>query len=89
MPLLPDSTNLPISKIIYLSQGSFNEGRHIVVDNCYLSVRLCEYLLKHETYVTGIIRTNRCVPKQLEEELLARGGSLFLRNGDKILSQSN
>lgn len=36
-----------------------NEGRIVYIDNYYTSVKLCEDLLKHRTYVCGTLRGNR------------------------------
>lgn len=87
IPLYSDSSNLPVSEriVVFLAQNLLDEGRHIIVDNWYLSTRLTQYLLKYRTYITGTLRTNRGVPQHLIDEPLNKGSSLFIRNEDMLL----
>lgn len=79
--------NLSMSEriVVFLVQRLLNEGREIILDNWYLSVRLAEFLLTKSTYVTGTIRSNRGVPKQLTEIALNKFQTCFVRKGDVLL----
>lgn len=47
IPLYSDSSSLPVSEriVVFLAQNLLEKGRHIIVDNWYLSTRLAQYLL--------------------------------------------
>lgn len=84
---IPGGEELSMSEriIIHLLQNNLSEGREVIIDNWYMSVRLAEFLLSKNTYVTGTIRTNRGVPKELNETQLRPYQSCFIRNKDLLL----
>jgi hypothetical protein len=65
---IPDTENLTISEriVVYLAQSLLNSRREIILDNWYTSMRLGEFLLTQNTYLTGTIRSNRGVPNELK-----------------------
>ena len=42
-----------------------DEGRHVVTDNWYTSLRLAHYLLTRDTMITGVVRSDRGPPNKL------------------------
>lgn len=84
---IPNSASLSMSEkvVVYLCQNLLDEGREIILDNWYVSVRLAEFLLARNTYITGTIRTNRGVPKELTSIKLEPGQACFVRKGDVLL----
>lgn len=75
IPLFPDSLHLPVSEriVAFLAQNLPEVRRHIIVDNCYLSTRLAQYLLRHNIYITGRQRANRRVPQYISSEDFPKG----------------
>lgn len=84
---IPESLQLSLSEriVVYLAQNLLCEGREIILDNWYMSLRLAEFLLSKNTYVTGTIRFNRGVPKELTETQLERFQACFVRKGDILV----
>ncbi|KAK9744860.1 Transposase IS4 [Popillia japonica] len=79
---IPGTENLTISEriVVYLAQSLLNSGKEIILDNWYTSMRLGEYLLTQNTYLTGTIRSNRGVPNQLTKLPVETYQSCFIRN---------
>lgn len=73
--------------VVFLFQRLLHEGREIILDNWYLSVRLAEFLLSKDTYVTGTIRSNRGIPKELVSTNLNKFQSCFVRKGDILVTK--
>lgn len=88
---IPGTENLSFSEkiVVHLAQILLNNHREIIVDNWYASVRLCEFLLTQNTYLTGTIRTNRGVPKALTEVPLNKQQSCFIRKDMLLLVRYN
>lgn len=42
-----------------LMDALLNEGRILYIDNYYTNVKLADYLLQNDTFVSGTLRTNR------------------------------
>ncbi|XP_050305494.1 piggyBac transposable element-derived protein 4-like [Anthonomus grandis grandis] len=84
---LPGTENLSFSEkiVVYLCQNLLNSNREVIVDNWYTSVRLCEFLLTKNTFLTGTIRSNRGVPKDLTLVPLERQQSCFVRKDMLLL----
>ena len=82
-----DVTELSKSEkiVAYLAQSVLGQGRHIIVDNWYSSVRLASFLEQHNTLVTGTIRSNRGLPKELIDEKLQRHQFAFVRKENMLL----
>ncbi|KAK9686624.1 Transposase IS4 [Popillia japonica] len=78
---IPGTENLTISEriVVYLAQSLLNSGREIILDNWYTSMRLGEFLLTQNTYLTGTIRSNRRVPYELTKLPLETYQSCFIR----------
>ena len=71
--------------VVFLSQFVLGQGRHIVVDNWYSSARLAMFLEEHNTLVTGTIRANRGLPKELISEKLSKGKMAFVRKNNVLI----
>lgn len=84
---IPGSENLTISEriVVFLFQQLLEQGREIILDNWYMSLRLAEFLLTKNTYVTGTIRANRGVPKELTGIPLNPFQTCFVRKDDVLV----
>lgn len=71
--------------VVFLIKYLLDEGREIIIDNWYMSLKLAEFLLSRNTYVTGTIRSNRGVPKELTTTPLIQNQSCFIRKGDVLI----
>lgn len=71
--------------VVYLFKQLLDQGREIIIDNWYMSLRLAEFLLTKKTYVTGTIRVNRGVPKELTEISLNKFQTCFVRKSDVLI----
>lgn len=71
--------------VVFTARNLLDQGRRIVLDNWYMSVRLAQFLLEHDTTVTGTIRANRGVPPELLQMPLQKQQSAFLRKGNMLL----
>ena len=59
--------------------------RTVVADNYFTSISLAKYLLEHDTYLIGTLRTNRAGSgKEVLQEELSRGEVYGLQNKDGI-----
>lgn len=86
---IPGSHVLSMSEriVVFLLQDLLEQGREIIIDNWYTSLRLAEFLLTKNTYVTGTIRVNRGVPKELTETHLETFQTCFIRKGDVLIAR--
>lgn len=84
---IPGSEHLTISEriVVILFQQFLEQGREIILDNWYMSLRLAEFLLTKNTYVTGTIRPGRGVPKELKEISLDPSQTCFIRKDDVLI----
>lgn len=57
-----------------------HQSQHIKLDNLYMSVRISEFILNHETLVTRTIRQNRGIPKELTDTSLQKYQSECIRH---------
>ena len=71
--------------VVRLLMDLLGQGRHVITDNWYTSLRLAHFLLEHETDITGTINPLRGVPPALREVPLRKKGSAFMRSGDILL----
>ena len=76
----PDAISLSVSEkiVVSLMKDLLDLGYSIYTDNWYTSIRLAEYLLEHDTLLTGTIRQNRSIPKDVHKEKLKKGQSVFV-----------
>ncbi|KAJ8933120.1 hypothetical protein NQ314_014207 [Rhamnusium bicolor] len=84
---IPGSNDLTMSEriVVFLFERLLDEGRKVIIDNWYMSLRLAQFLLTRNTYVTGTIRANRGVPKELTEIPLKTFQTCFVRKGDILV----
>ncbi|CAH1959610.1 unnamed protein product [Acanthoscelides obtectus] len=84
---IPGTDALSMSErvVVYMLSNLLDEGREVILDNWYVSVRLVEFLLTRNTYVSDTIRTNRGVPSELTQLQLKKGQSCFIRKGDVLI----
>ena len=71
--------------VVHLMRDLLEEGRHVVTDNWYTSLRLSNYLLTTNTLLTGLIHADRGPPKRLMAEKLSRHQFAFTRNGNTMV----
>lgn len=58
---------------------------HLIVDNYYTSVALCEIMLSKDVYVTGTIQSNRrALPVAMKTKLKAKGEIIANRKGNML-----
>ena len=62
-------------------------GVHVIIDNWYTSLRLANFLLQHETDITGIVNPQRGPPKVLKDRPVILKGSEFARKGDVLITK--
>ncbi|MPC73708.1 hypothetical protein E2C01_068045 [Portunus trituberculatus] len=81
------SSHLSMSEsvVVYLMRGLLEEGRHVVTNKWYTSLRLGEYLLTKNTTMTGVVRADRGPPKTLAAERLQCHQSTFARKGNTLV----
>lgn len=86
---IPGTEHLTMSErvVVYLLQNMLDEGREVILDNWYLSLRLAEFLLSRNTYTTGTIRIHRGVPKELVETKLSEHQACFVRKKRCFISE--
>ena len=62
-------------------------GVHVITDNWYTSLRLANFLLQHETDITGIVNPQRGPAKVLRDAPVTLKGSQFARKGDVLITK--
>ncbi|XP_067947266.1 piggyBac transposable element-derived protein 4-like [Watersipora subatra] len=63
-----------------LMSGLFERNHHLVVDNYYTSVPLCEEMLKKGVYVIGTVQANReGLPQAMKQKLKQKGDIIACR----------
>ncbi|XP_067943167.1 piggyBac transposable element-derived protein 4-like [Watersipora subatra] len=68
-----------------LMSGLFERNHHLVVDNYYTSVPLCEEMLKKGVYVTGTVQANRKgLPQEMKHKLKQKGDIIACRKGGML-----
>lgn len=68
-----------------LMTGHTGKYHHLVVDNYYTSVPLCEKMLEKDTYVTGTIQPNRkFLPADMKKKLKDKGDICSSRKGSLL-----
>lgn len=67
--------------VVHLYQSMLNEGREVFVDNWFMLLRLAEFLLQRNTYVTVKIYISRRVPRELTEVTLGAFRTRFITKG--------
>ena len=65
--------------VVFLAHDLLGYGYHLFIDNYYMSARLAEFLLKHDTLVTGTCRPNRGIPLMLKNIDVPTKTSRFAR----------
>lgn len=83
----PAAAHLSVSEdiVVHLMKDLLDQGRHVVTDNWYTSVRLSDYLQTRKTMMTGVVRSGRGPPKKIISEKLERHQSVFARKGNTLL----
>ena len=83
----PAASHLSVSEdiVVYLMKDLLDQGRHVVTDNWYTSIRLSDYLLTRDTMLTGVVRSGRGPPKRLMEEKLEKHQSAFARKNNTLI----
>lgn len=71
--------------VVYLMETLLDEGRHVVTDNWYTSLRLADYLQTRQTLLTGVVRDGRGPPKEIQEEKLEKHQSVFARKDNTLV----
>ncbi|KAG1682589.1 PiggyBac transposable element-derived protein 4 [Nymphon striatum] len=71
--------------VAHLGKSILGQGRHIFVDNWYASTRLAAFLDSKNTMLTGTIRPNRGLPKEITDEKLERYHSSFIRKDNSLV----
>ena len=77
------------SSVIRILNGLLDRGAHVYTVNFYNSSRLIDFLWDKHTYLTGIINPKRGVPKILQNFQIDVKGSVFIRNGYKLICKSS
>ena len=67
--------------VIFIARNMKDQSQHIVLDNWYISVRLAELFLKHDTTITGEMHPIRVVLKEVIQSSLQVYQSVFMRDG--------
>ncbi|KAK4323711.1 hypothetical protein Pmani_005613 [Petrolisthes manimaculis] len=83
----PNASRLSVSEriVVFLMKDLLNSGRHVITDNWYTSLRLADYLETQRTLLTGVVRSGRGPPKEVQEMKLdkkqnaCRGTTEFLQ----------
>lgn len=70
--------------VVYLMKDLLDEGRHVITDNWYTSLRLAKYLEERTTMLTGVVRYGRGPPKEVQEMRLETHQAAFARK-DNVL----
>ena len=73
--------------VVYLMRELLDDGRHVITDNWYTSLRLALYLDKKKTTLTGTLRADRGAPAKLRNERLQSSQSAFVRKGNVLISK--
>jgi len=73
--------------VLSLLDRNLGHSHHLYQDNFYNSVKLAETLLDRNVRVSGTMRANRGIPRDMEGEgkRLNRGQSAFRRKGDVMV----
>ena len=71
--------------VVYLMEHLLDEGRHVVTDNWYTSLRLSDYLQTRKTLLTGVVRDGRGPPKVIQNEKLQRHQCVFARQENTLV----
>ena len=77
----PAASHLSVSVdiVVYLMRDLLDQGRHVVTDNWYTSVRLSDYLLTIDMMLTGVAHSGNGLPKMLKDEKIEKHQSVFVR----------
>lgn len=83
----PNASHLTVSEriVVRILGDLLDEGRHIITDNWYTSLKLSDYLQTRATLLTGVIRQGRGPPKTVQQEQLEKNQALFARKGNTLL----
>lgn len=74
--------------VLRLMEPFLDKGHHLIMDNYYNSVPLCNKLLQRKTHTTGTLRTNRKGnPKSLISRKLKKGEHIWSRKGKVYVSK--
>ncbi|XP_067945031.1 piggyBac transposable element-derived protein 4-like [Watersipora subatra] len=75
----------PFSVCEALMEPHINKNHHLIVDNYYTSVDLCEKFLTKGTYVTGTVRAGRVkLPNEMKVKMKNKGEILASRKGNLL-----
>lgn len=70
----PSASHLSVSEriVVKILGDVLDEGRHIITDNWYTSLKLSDYLQTRATMLTGVVRQGRGPPKTVQHEDLEK-----------------
>lgn len=71
--------------VVYMMRSLLDEGRHVVTDNWYTSLRLANYLENRNTTITGVVRRGRGPPKEITQLPLEKHQRIFARKGNVLI----
>lgn len=71
--------------VVYLMRQLLDEGRHVVTDNWYTSMRLATYLEERNTMITGVVRSGRGPPKDISKLPLEKHQCIFARKKNTLI----
>lgn len=71
--------------VVYMMSGLLDEGRHVVTDNWYTSLRLATYLEDRNTTITGVVRSGRGPPREISQLPLEKHQAIFARKGNVLI----
>ncbi|XP_045109149.1 piggyBac transposable element-derived protein 4-like [Portunus trituberculatus] len=71
--------------VVSLMRQLLDEGRHIVTDKWYTSLRLAHYLEERNTTITGVVRNGKGPPKDIVQFPLEKRQSIFARKRNVLV----
>ncbi|KAK4325008.1 hypothetical protein Pmani_004390 [Petrolisthes manimaculis] len=83
----PNASRLSVSGriVVFLMKDLLNSGRHVITDNWYTSLRLADYLETQRTLLTGVVRSGRGPPKEVQDMKWDKKQSVFARKGNALV----
>lgn len=62
-----------------------DEGRHVVTDIWYTSIKLARYLEERNTTITGVVHSGRKPPREISQLLLENQEYIFARKRNALI----
>lgn len=81
------ASHLSVSErtVVFLMKDLLDEGRHVITDNWYTSLRLATYLEQRKTMLTGVVRYGRGPPREVKEMVLEKHQTVFARKDNVLI----